>query len=476
MIKRSMHHVTTPAVVVMLVSLSAALPALAADMLPAINQPMAVSGNVTPPVVVGTAFTYQGRLLTSGSPADGLFDLSFRLMDAAGGGTQIGATFVVDNAVVADGRFTVELNFGTSAFGNGARWLEISVRPGAGGAYTLLSPRQKLNPAPYALAMPNVYSNETSGFVGIGRSTQITSNESFGVQTPTGAGIYGGMYINTMDATGWPFYGYATGGLAHAWTYLDGGTSEWHLYNGGDRLFVPSGGGLEIQSTSTTDGLRINATSDDGAQIGNATDYPNYGVYIPSPGVPNTCLLIATAQVSGNYALFTSDNIAAGNVAFTAQNVFARVDGPDALTPGDVVVASGVDRPLDGGTNRLALVRRAGRDASGVIGVVASRMEWQVAPGKETEHEMILMPTDGPARSGDYVELVTQGVTDVRVQRGAAIAKGARLTASDTDGGVRALRVVSINGMSVSESAPVVGVALADASGRDTVPVFVNIH
>jgi len=450
-------------------------PATAGDMLPAPARSLD-GGGVTPPLAIGSAFTYQGRLDVSGTPADGPYDLQFRLMDAASGGTQIGSTYSVNDAPVSDGVFTVELDFGPDAFRGGARWLEISVRPGAGGVYTLLSPRQKLNPAPLAQAIPYVYASETVPFVGIGRSNRLTLTETFGVQSPAGPSTYGGMYINTEDDGGWPFYGFATGGTYRAWTYWDGNTDEWHLYAGGQRLTVPRGGGLEIANTTETDGLRVNLTADDGAQLGNGSDYPNYGIYIPSPGVPNICLLIYTADANGNYALYTSDNIEAGTVTATARRVVARVGGTSALQPGDVVVAGGVDTPLAGGHDRLAVVQRAGRDESGVIGVVASRLEWQTAPGKEAENERILMPVAGPARAGDYVALVTEGVADVRVQRGAAIAKGARLTATGGEGGVRALRTGSLDGMSVSEGAPVVGVALADGSGPGTVPVFVNVH
>ncbi len=281
--------------------------------------------------------------------------------------------------------------------------------------------------------------------------------------------------MDTSDPAGWPFYGFSTGGLLRAWTWFDGTTAEWKLYNGGERLIVPSGGGLEIPTTATTDGLRINGTADDGVQIG-STEYPVYGLYIPSPGVPSYGLWSNTSAASGNYGLYTPDNIEVGVVTLSAQTVIAKVSGVDALRVGDVVAAGGVTDPVPGGTNRLALVQLAGRDATGVVGVVASRMEWRVAEGKEAEGEMVLMPADGPASDGDYVSLVVLGVADVRVERGASITKGERLTASNAAGSARALRTESLNGMVVSEGSPVVGVALENSSGRDTVPVFVNLR
>jgi hypothetical protein len=106
-----------------------------------------------PQAALGTAFTYQGRLDQSGSPASGTYDFRFRLYDDgdAGEGTQLGEVEIGDVSV-SSGLFSVELDFG-SAFDTGtATWLEIGVRAGTStGSYTNLSPRQAVNAAPYAL-------------------------------------------------------------------------------------------------------------------------------------------------------------------------------------------------------------------------------------------------------------------------------------------------------------------------------------
>ena len=53
---------------------------------------------------------------------------------------------------MADGLFTVALDFGSGAFTGAARWLEIAVRcPAGSGTYTTLSPRQALTSSPYAV-------------------------------------------------------------------------------------------------------------------------------------------------------------------------------------------------------------------------------------------------------------------------------------------------------------------------------------
>jgi len=97
------------------------------------------------------SFTYQGRLMDSGVVANNIYDLEFRLFDAASGANQIGSTATANNIGVIDGIVTIDLNFGAGAFGGQARWLEIGVRPGAStGTYTTLTPRQAITSAPYS--------------------------------------------------------------------------------------------------------------------------------------------------------------------------------------------------------------------------------------------------------------------------------------------------------------------------------------
>jgi parallel beta-helix repeat protein len=102
---------------------------------------------------VGTAFTYQGRLIDANEAADGLYDFQFKLFDAETVGNQLGSDVNTPDVNAVDGYFSVVLDFG-SVFDGNARWLEIGVRPGEQNdpcVYTFLSPRQKLTATPYAL-------------------------------------------------------------------------------------------------------------------------------------------------------------------------------------------------------------------------------------------------------------------------------------------------------------------------------------
>lgn len=99
---------------------------------------------------LGTEWTYQGRLDSGGEAYNGLADFDFSLWDAPIDGNQVGTTIALSSVTVADGLFTVELDFGLTAFGGDGRWVEMAVSSD-GLNFTTLSPRQKISAAPYAL-------------------------------------------------------------------------------------------------------------------------------------------------------------------------------------------------------------------------------------------------------------------------------------------------------------------------------------
>jgi hypothetical protein len=113
--------------------------------------------NASPPaipgVATGTGFTYQGRLLDNGLPANGQYDFAFTLWaTATNGGTPVAPTVLAGNQSVVSGLFTVVLDFGSSAFTGDARWLQIAVRATGGASYVALVPRQPLTATPFSLS------------------------------------------------------------------------------------------------------------------------------------------------------------------------------------------------------------------------------------------------------------------------------------------------------------------------------------
>lgn len=101
-----------------------------------------------------TSFTYQGRLNDGGTPANGNYDLQFALFDSTSGVTPI-STRQVPNVPVSAGIFTVQLDFGATAFPGAPRFLEISARLVGAPSFTTLSPRQPITSTPYAIRSLN---------------------------------------------------------------------------------------------------------------------------------------------------------------------------------------------------------------------------------------------------------------------------------------------------------------------------------
>ena len=138
---------------------------------------------------VGTAFTYQGFITDSGSPANGNHNLRFELYDSASTGSQVGSTVTKNSVAVSDGYFTVELDFG-DVFNGTALWLAIEVQGPGDPGFTVLSPRQALNAAPFALYALNIPVHNHFGQTWSGTATyglRVTNNGTSGARY----GIYG---------------------------------------------------------------------------------------------------------------------------------------------------------------------------------------------------------------------------------------------------------------------------------------------
>lgn len=138
----------------------------------------------------GTAFTYQGRLTDGAAPATGTYDFTFQVFDAAGGGASQGGPLTTNGVGVAEGLFTVTLDFGPGPFSSGApRWLEIGVRTNGGLVFGIISPRTPLTAAPYAITAGNftgvVSANGLSGIY----SNAVTLNNPANSFSGNGAGL-----------------------------------------------------------------------------------------------------------------------------------------------------------------------------------------------------------------------------------------------------------------------------------------------
>jgi hypothetical protein len=195
---------------------------------------------------VGTAFSYQGQLRQSGTLANGSFDMEFVLFDNSdpNQGTALG-TVSLNGVDVSQGLFSVDLDFGGSAFADQARWLQIKVAPAGSGIFTALDPLQRLTPSPFAIATrPR---DCVSGFVAVNRNYCIETDERSGVSFWNAA-------VTCMDADArlctlaeWHYAcqrsGLGLSGMTSGWEWVDDGN------NTSDRVQTMGNGSCITHST-----------------------------------------------------------------------------------------------------------------------------------------------------------------------------------------------------------------------------------
>ncbi|HEY0605610.1 MAG TPA: hypothetical protein VGD58_21990, partial [Herpetosiphonaceae bacterium] len=227
-------------------------------------------GAIGPLAATTRAFTYQGRLTNGGVPANGAYDFTFILYDASVGGSQAGPIITRNDVPVANGLFSVTLDFG-DIFNGTQYYLDISVRPGASsGSYTPLTPRQPLTAAPYTsgLVLPLDAQANTSGsaFVidnnGSGQAAEFRSNSTFATVYASNSGTGGTIRADTgSSGQGSAFTGYNYG--------VDRYAAELELVNSSNpraALYARTAGNgqaidAEVNSNTNGDALFARTTS-----------------------------------------------------------------------------------------------------------------------------------------------------------------------------------------------------------------------
>jgi hypothetical protein len=147
-------------------------------------------------IAQGTAFTYQGTLNEGTNPANGIYDLRFTIYDSTNNpGVVIAGPITNSATAVSNGLITAPLDFGAGVFTGAARWLEIGVRTNGAGAFTPLTPRQPLTPAPYAIhaARATIITNGSiinATFIGTttGAPLELSANNQKGLRLESPAG------------------------------------------------------------------------------------------------------------------------------------------------------------------------------------------------------------------------------------------------------------------------------------------------
>ncbi len=231
----------------------------------AVNLAMAQGPKDGPKAVaaLGTAFTYQGQLKSSGSLVNGSCYLQFRLYSDAGGTALVaGPVNGSPNPVtVTNGLFTVQIDFGSAAFQGDPRWMQTSVKCGSDSAYTPLS-LEPVAPTPYAqfsartswgpimTGNGNGLTAQSNDISGVGLEGVHTTTNNFGDLGKSSTGVFGaGLGTGSDGVDGSSF----NGGNGVAGTAFNGGNGVvGTAYTGG--YAVLSQGNMKVTGNLQVDG------------------------------------------------------------------------------------------------------------------------------------------------------------------------------------------------------------------------------
>jgi|GEM_PF-6981974 len=432
-----------------------------------------------PALAQNVVFTYQGRLSDAGQPANGSYDMTARIWNAASGGNPVGNLGTYNGVQVSDGLFSFNVVETIQTLDTtDPLYLEVTV----GGTplprqFLALAPRagyaikaESATTAAFAEQTQGLFYNDVQAFLGVGRQDQVTANEVFGLYRP-GIG-FGGMYIET-DAGGQPFYGYSVNGNINAFHYFNDTDSEWKLQVGASNaLAVSTQGHVGIGDVWSGSALRVNRPSSVSVYIQNdgtvgqgiglwsATEDPNgYGVWADG----GSRALYAKGSSSDAYAVFAtigknyfSHDVGIGtslpsnplhvrdaaNTTATPSNHIAQIENYSTGTSTDVLAlrSNTADTTPSGAVNYITFFRNTsslgaiqGNNAGGVefAGPGNDYAEW-LQQASESE---AIGPGDVVAVRAGRIALDTTGADQVMVVSTAPIVTGNR-PFEDEKGGI----------------------------------------
>jgi hypothetical protein len=382
-----------------------------------------VQGAVSASSAIGTGFTYQGQLKNSGgSPITSTCTFDFSLYDALSGGTQIGGTSTVSGVSVVNGYFTTLVNsggeFGAGAFNGEARWLQIAVKCTGDAAPITLNPLQPLTPAPYALALPGLRTEENAytpnvigGYIGNTVASGVYGATIGGggwsgyINSVTGYGSFGtvsGGYGNTASGSSATVGGGLNNAASETYTTVGGGegnlASSPHASVGGGYKNTASnhhatvGGGSQNTASSqysTVGGGKNNTASGDNATVGGGhSNTAGFGGTVGG-GESNTASAGGTVGGGQNNAASGTTSTVGGGLTNAASTQDSTVGGGTKNT------ASGLGASIGGGAENTA----SGDWATVAGGVQASATHYGEAAHASGQ---FVSPT-GEAQASEYV-------------------------------------------------------------------------
>jgi hypothetical protein len=320
---------------------------------------IALAHHATASTLQDTAFTYQGNLTASGQPANGTFDLTFKLFDAVTGGNQLGSISMSAFPVV-NGKFTTDLDFPGQFIGE-QTWVEVTV------GTQVLSPRQPVNTVPVAQFA-------LSGVIGATGPTGATG--PMGATGPTGATGANSVVAGPTGPTG------PTG----ANSTVAGPTGPMGP-TGATGSTGPTGISGATGATGATGGT--GATGALGAPVVNSNDI-SCNVTSTTYASTGGCTAVSVALATGTRVLVivTADIIPdsgrSGDVSFAVSGATTLLANDDwavqrwagiASSTGGVQASTVTYLTVTAGTNTFTLEQRRDGSAGGTVSMANRRIQ-----------------------------------------------------------------------------------------------------
>lgn len=401
---------------------------------------LAMGTNVSFAQPLASGFTYQGELSDNGVPASGTVDILFRLYD--GSGAAVSPTYTASDVPLDSmGRFTVEIPFDLTAFNGNERYLDIRVRPGDSvGAYTTLSPRQRLSAAPYALYALNNQPGPAgppgttawSGLTGI--PTGFADNIDNDTTYTAGTGVTVSSTTISLNQTYTDArYWQSSAAILGDVTGVLGSTVVSSLRGRSVSATAPSTGNSLVWNGTAWAPASPAVGGDITGTVGSATVTALRGRPVASTTPnPGDLLTFVSGSWTPGQATLAGDVIGT-NTASEVRGLRARPLGPGVPTGGDTLIWNGTNwnpaQPtlsgdVSGSTGAAAVVAIRGRTVANIAPMSNQLLRWDSVDARWEPSSLSV--SDLPAHTHSASDIVSGVLAIANGGTGASTASSAR--------------------------------------------------
>jgi hypothetical protein len=294
----------------------------------------------------GTAFTYQGQLQNNGSPASGIYNLTFSLYNSSGGGTLLAETVTNNGVAVTNGLFTVAVDFGAGVWNGQTNWLQIAVETNGGSGFNMLTPRQQLTPTPYAIYAEGA---NAAGITGTIQAANLGGTYGNQVAFNNGADSFDGTFSGQ-------FFGSSFIGGDFTGNFLGSGSGlidVWHTTGN-----VGTTAGVNFLGTTDDQPLELHVNGKRAARFEPTADDANiFGAVNVIQGSPANVAAAGVhgATIAGGGAINYFGPAAGNTVADSYGTIGGGVNNNIQSNAFESTIAGGNDNTIQSGAHRSTI-------------------------------------------------------------------------------------------------------------------------